>query len=59
MPPKSLPSRFDAALAGMALCLAIGVGIGVTSGLSMPVATGGGATGAAVVALGVTVSEFM
>ncbi len=43
----------------MALCLAIGVGIGVTSGLSMPVATGGGATGAAVVALGVTVSEFM
>ncbi|WP_169317784.1 hypothetical protein [Haloferax mucosum] len=56
--PESLPSRFDAALAGMAFCLALGVVVGVTSALPTHVATGGGATGAAVVALGVTASEL-
>ncbi|KAB1193303.1 hypothetical protein GJR96_07530 [Haloferax sp. MBLA0076] len=58
MLPENAPTRFDAALLGMALCLAAGVGGGVVFALPTYVATGGGATGAAAVALGVTVSEL-
>lgn len=42
----------------MALCLVAGIGGGAVSALPMYVATGGGATGAAAVALGVTVNEL-
>ncbi|WP_411964388.1 hypothetical protein [Haloferax sp. YSMS24] len=58
MVPQDAPSRFDVALVGMALCLVAGIGGGVVSALPMYVATGGGATGAAAVALGVTVNEL-
>ncbi|KAB1187589.1 MULTISPECIES: hypothetical protein [Haloferax] len=57
--PQDAPSRFDAALFGMALCLVAGAGGGVVSALPTYIATGGGATGAAAVALGVTVNELL
>ncbi|WP_416840497.1 hypothetical protein [Haloferax sp. DFSO52] len=42
----------------MALCFVAGLGGGVLSTLPTYVATGGGATGAAAVALGVTASDL-
>ncbi|MCO8268744.1 hypothetical protein ACOZ4B_08075 [Haloferax prahovense] len=58
MSPGLLVTRFDAALFGMAVFLLIGAVIGVVSALPTPLATGGGATGAAALAFGVTVSEL-
>ncbi|MRW97366.1 MULTISPECIES: hypothetical protein [Haloferax] len=52
------PTRYDAALFGMALCLVAGLCGGVLSAFPTYLATGGGATGAAAVALGVTASDL-
>lgn len=57
--PPNAPTRFDVALLGMALCLVVGVGGGFVSAFPAYVTTGGGATGAAALALGVTASELL
>ncbi|ADE04210.1 MULTISPECIES: hypothetical protein [Haloferax] len=58
MSPGLLITRFDATLLGMAVCLLAGAVAGVLSALPTALAAGGGATGAAALALGVTVSEL-
>ncbi|WP_199180587.1 hypothetical protein [Haloferax marisrubri] len=58
MSPGPLITRFDATLLGMAVCLLVGAVVGVVSALPTPLAAGGGATGAAALAFGVTVSEL-
>lgn len=56
--PNNAPSRFDAALAGMALCLLAGIGGAAVSALPTYLATSGGATSAAAVAVGVTMTDL-
>ena len=58
MLPQDAPTRFDVALLGMALCLVAGIGGGAVLAVPAYVTTGGGATGAAAVALGVTMNEL-
>ncbi|ELZ66114.1 hypothetical protein C457_15090 [Haloferax prahovense DSM 18310] len=58
MSPGLLVTRFDATLLGMAVFILVGAVVGVVSALPTPLAAGGGATGAAALALGVTVSEL-
>ncbi|WP_424006747.1 hypothetical protein [Haloferax denitrificans] len=58
MTPGHLITRFDATLVGMAVCLLVGAVVGVVSALPTSVAAGGGATGAAALAFGVTASEL-